>query len=195
MAGKKPFILKKRNVPSVAVSNPALGYQKVKVEDEDVIKIMAESALFYVKDEAIKATYKGAPQILRSSDFLSALTYEITENKRGKKSFRITIPYNERWAWVCDYLNSSGKPFRMNWLTHQALKKKQGRDRSVVSFKDKKTGEMVVRTVPLTTKQAWVHPGIIKGTWLEKGIEKGLRRAMGEVQKQLAQKMREKSSR
>lgn len=192
MASKKPFVLKKRNVPKVQVKNE-VGFSKLQVKDKDIVKLFADSALFYIKDEAVKATYKGAPSILRSSDFLSALTYEITENKRGKMSFKITIPYSEKWAWVCDYLESSGKPFPMTWLTHPVLNKKQNRKRAVVSFRDKKTGEMVVRSAPLTTKQAWIHPGIVKGTWLEKGIEKGIRRAKAEVQRVIELKIREGS--
>jgi len=192
MASRKPFVLKKRNAPRVQIKNE-IGSAKVPVKDKDIVKLFADSALFYIKDEAIKATYKGAPSILRSSDFLSALTYEIVENKRGKLSFKITISYNERWSWVCDYLNSSGKPFPMTWLTHPVLNKKQNRKRAVVSFRDKKTGEMVVRAAPLTTKQAWIHPGIAKGTWLEKGIEKGIRRAMTDVQRLIDFKIREGS--
>ena len=192
MASKKPFVLKKRNVPKVQMGSK-IGFAKLQVKDKDIVKLFADSALFYIKDEAIKATYKGAPSILRSSDFLTALTYEIVENKRGKLSFKITIPYNERWSWVCDYLESSGKPFPMTWLTHPVLNRKQNRKRAVVSFRDKKTGEMVVRTAPLTTKQAWIHPGVAKGTWLEKGIEKGIRRAMVDVQRLIEFKIREGS--
>ena len=41
---------------------------------------------------------------------------------------------------------------------------------------DKETGKMI-RTTPLTTKNAWIHPGIKKGVWVEEGIAKGVRRS------------------
>jgi hypothetical protein len=72
----------------------------------------------------------------------------------------------------------------MKWLTKDQLKKTK-----TIPIKDKETGEIVFRTTPLTTKKAWIHPGIKKGMWIDEGIEKGIRRAMPTVSKMVKAKM------
>ena len=72
----------------------------------------------------------------------------------------------------------------MKWLT----KEQRGKTK-VIPIKDKSTGKIVFRSTPLTTKKAWIHPGIKKGMWIDEGIEKGIRRALPKVSKMIKAKM------
>jgi hypothetical protein len=195
MAGNKPFILKKRNAPKVKLPmGTGLGFSNTEIRDADVVKVFAESALLYVREEAKRASYvKGVPDTLRTLGFQQALGYELITNKRGKMSFKITVEYNEKWKWVYDYLNSHDQDYAMRELTHERLAKKQpNRKRAVVPITDK-YGNVNFRTAPLKIRDAWVHPAIVKWTWLERGIEKGIDRAMPEAVRVAQRKQREKT--
>jgi len=181
---KKPFILKKKRVPKVKAMKDGVKLKSVRVTDEEIIKVIASHAVLYVRMAAVKASYLGAPSIIRTVEFKNSLGYEIVQDSRGRYSFKLTLKYDDRWSWVCDYLESSGKPFPMKWLTKDQLKKTK-----TIPIKDKETGEIVFRTTPLTTKKAWIHPGIKKGMWIDEGIEKGIRRAMPTVSKMVKAKM------
>ena len=187
MDGKKPFILKRKRVPRIKAMQDGVLLEKMRITNEDIVKVIADSALMYVRLAAVRASYLGAPSIIRTSNFQSSLGYEIYQDERGRYSFKITLEYDERWSWVCDYLESSGKPFSMNWLT----KERQGK-RHIIPIMDKETCKMVFRTTPRTTKDAWIHPGIKKGMWIDEGIEKGIRRSLPQVDKMMRAKVLEK---
>lgn len=53
----------------------------------------------------------------------------------------------------------------------------RGKRPLVVPLKDKKTGNVVFRTAPLTTEKAWIHPGIAKFTFMQRAIRKGRQKA------------------
>ena len=181
---KKPFILKKKRVPKVKATQDGVKLKNMRITDEEIIKVIARSAVLYVRIYAKKASYLGAPSIIRTSEFQNALDYELVQDSRGRYSFKITLKYDDRWSWVCEYLESSGKPFPMKWLT----KEQRGKTK-VIPIKDKSTGKIVFRSTPLTTKKAWIHPGIKKGMWIDEGIEKGIRRALPKVSKMIKAKM------
>ena len=181
MVDKKPFVLRKRRInPRSSVASRGISIPQLtmlgKEVNKKVTEIMANSVVFYLKQEAIKAVAKGAPSFLRSASFLSALDYEIVKESRGKYSFKLTLKYDEKWSFLSAYLESTGKPYKMRWLTRSEMKKN-----AKIPIKDKKTGDLVFRSVPLTTKNAWVHPGVKKFTWIDKGVRKGIDRAMPEV--------------
>ena len=187
MDGKKPFILKKKRIPRVKAMQDGVLLEKMRITKEDIVKVIADSALMYVKLAAVKASYLGAPSTIRTRDFQNALGYEIFQDERGRYSFKITLEYDERWSWVCLYLESSERPFPMKWLTKEQQKKTKK-----IPIKDKATGEIVFRSTPLTTNKAWIHPGIKKGMWIDEGIEKGVRRSLPKVAKMMKAQMMEK---
>lgn len=184
MVGKKPFILKKKRVPKVKAMQDGVLLEKMKITNEDIVKVIAESALMYVRLAAVRASYLGAPSTIRTRDFQNALGYEIYQNERGRYSFKITLEYDDRWSWVNRYLETSERPFPMKWLTKEAQGKRQ-----TIPIVDKETGKVVFRTTPLTTKKAWIHPGIKKGVWIDEGIEKGIRRSLPQVSKMIKAQM------
>lgn len=186
MDGKKPFILKKKRVPNIKAMRDGVLLEKMKITNEDIVKVIAESALMYIRLAAVRASYLGAPSTIRTREFQNALGYEIYQDERGRYNFKITLKYDERWSWVNFYLESEEKPFPMKWLTKEQQKK-----RKTIPIKDKSTGEVVFRSIPLTTKKAWIHPGIKKGMWVDEGIAKGIRRSLPKVAKMIKAQMME----
>jgi hypothetical protein len=66
------------------------------------------------------------------------------------------------WPWVDPLIQGTPK-FPMTWLTQE-----KGVTKVPIFQKD---GTVVIRTAPLTVKDAWIHPAIAKHTFLQKGIE------------------------
>ena len=186
MDGKKPFILKRKKVPRIKAMQDGVLLEKMRITNEDIVKVIADSALMYVRLAAVRASYLGAPSTIRTRDFQNALGYEIYQDERGRYSFKITLEYDDRWSWVNIYLETNERPFPMKWLT----KERQGK-RHTIPIMDKETGKMIFRQTPLTTKNAWIHPGIKKGVWVEEGIAKGVRRSLPKVAKMMKAQMME----
>jgi hypothetical protein len=189
---KKPFILKKKVNPRGAISSKGYSLPQLRAlggsVNEEVTQIIAKSVILYLKAEAAAAVAKGAPTFLQSGKFRSALGYKIEKDYRGMYYFRITLKYNKKWEFLNAYLNASGRPYKMRWLTRSERK-----ENTKIPIKDKKTGELVFRSVPLTTNKAWVHPGIKKFTWIDRGVRKGINRAMPEVMRYLTTEMNKKA--
>ena len=122
-----------------------------------------------IREEAIKASALSSA-IPRTSEFLNSFYYEII---RGDLYIRSS------WDWVGKYLRN--KPaYDMVWLRSSNPKR-----RKVIPLKDKKTGEMVFRSAPLQTGKAWVHPAVARYVFIDRGIEKGRRRAQPEVERRI----------
>jgi hypothetical protein len=163
----KPFVLKKlRPAPPKGVARNI--YERYK--SEEILEIFAEHIVYEIKQEAVKASHLGK-KVPRSSEFLSSFKFEVTDDLR----IRVLLDYNPKWAWISKYLEGR-EPYKMDWLTKQNLK-----ERKVIPFRDHKTGDIVFRRVPLTTKQAWIHPAIEKYTFIEMGVRRGLMKAYPKV--------------
>ena len=163
-----PFVLKARVKPKAPAGIPTDTYNRYL--SKEVLEIFGKHILYQIKQEAIKASYLGQV-VPKSSDFLSSFRFEVTE----ELELKVTLDYDVKWAWISEYLEGR-KPYPMTWLTKQHLK-----ERKIIPIKDHKTGEIKFRPVPLTTKQAWIHPGIKKHTFVDAGISKGLIKAYPEV--------------
>ena len=191
---KKPFILKKKVHPRRALSSKGYSLPQLRSlggsVNEEVTEIIAKSVMLYLKAEAAAAVAKGAPSFLQSGKFRSALGYKIEKDSRGLFYFRITLKYNSRWKFINAYLNASQvpSPYKMRWLTRS-----QRKENLKIPIKDKKTGELVFRSIPLTTDKAWVHPGIKRFNWIDRGVKKGINRAMPEVMKYITTEMNKKA--
>lgn len=55
----------------------------------------------------------------------------------------------------------------------------------VVPIKDKGTGRIVLRMAPSRMQDAWIHPGIAKFSFLERGIRKGRKRCADIIQQEV----------
>ena len=49
------------------------------------------------------------------------------------------------------------------------------------------TGQVIVRTAPLTIDKAWVHPGFIKYNFIERGVRKGRVKVVEELQREIVE--------
>lgn len=136
----------------------------IKVEKED-LKRFGEMCCEYIELEARKAA-RYSTALPKSEEFFKSFSYRIVGSS--------TVKILSSWPWMEIYQNlakQSGdkdlafgkpRPFRMTWLTQQAGVKK-------VPLVDKR-GQVVVRTAPLKVKDAWIHPGIARHTFVNKGM-------------------------
>jgi len=79
---------------------------------------------------------------------------------------------------------------KMTWLTQQGqgrnaehkklANRRYGRGKTplVVPLTDRDTGQVVFRTAPFRTKDAWIHPGIAKFTFIQRAIRKAREECM-----------------
>jgi len=103
--------------------------------------------------ESFKYRIKGKSTVEFYSDWPTAEAHTKTPDERGLEG-----------------RGSDGRPipprqgFPMTWLVQPAVKKVP-----IVTT----DGLVLIRTAPMTTGDAWIHPGFIKYTFLERGIRKG----------------------
>lgn len=108
----------------------------------------------YIIEEAKKdaATSTSVPD---TRDFYTSFSYKIVGN---------TVEIESSWPWIETLIDGTNGPYPMKWLTAQeGVKKVPMRDRN---------GNMVVRTAPLTTDKAWIHPGIAKHTFIQRAFQR-----------------------
>lgn len=128
---------------------------------KEVIKIFGEEIVKAVKEEAKKASGRGAG-IPKSQRFYDSFSYEIV--KGGK------IKLKSDWEWVNKYLLRKD-PYEMSWLFRRRGESK------VIPLKTE-TGEVIFRQAPLMGSRGWIHPAIAKYNFVDKGIEIGEQRAI-----------------
>jgi hypothetical protein len=90
-------------------------------------------------------------------------------------SFKIkgttTIEIISTWPTIENHLSGT-RPYKMSWLVQPRVKYVP------IILGD---GKVIVRTAPLNLSNAWVHPGFVKYTFLERGIRKGKQRIVAEM--------------
>jgi hypothetical protein len=98
----------------------------------------------------------GAPVgIPDTPTFKDSFSYKI----RGKR----TIDIISSWPWI-EQITEGRAPYKMTWLT------RANKVHAVpIMTKD---GTVIVRTAPLRTKDAWIHPGFARHTFIERGIDR-----------------------
>ena len=42
-------------------------------------------------------------------------------------------------------------------------------------------GQVIIRTAPLSTDKAWIHPGFVKYNFIERGVRKGREKVVKEM--------------
>jgi hypothetical protein len=122
---------------------------------EELGEIMVEEVVRAARRDAARARgLQMKNQIPNSSEFFKSFGYRIV----GKKTVEIT----STWASAKD-LVTGRDPFEMTWL-------KSTRGKRLVVPMEGDGGEGIFRTAPLTTEKGWIHPGIAKHTFIEKGM-------------------------
>ncbi len=136
----------------------------------DVLKRLGEALVDSVVAEARKDLAKqGKPArgeaygLPRTESFFESFTFQI----KGESTIEIV----STWPWVEQHIEGR-EPYPMTWLTQE-----KGVHRVPMVQRD---GTVIVRFAPLTTQQAWIHPGFARHTFLERGVRKA-RKAMAEI--------------
>lgn len=78
-----------------------------------------------------------------------------------------TIILMSDWPWLDAYVEGR-PPHPMTWLTQQ-----EGVYKVPMVQRD---GTVLIRTAPLTIKDAWIHPGIARHTFVQRAFQKTLNR-------------------
>ena len=151
----------------------------IKLEKSDLDRFGELCVKYIVKEAKAAAAY--SKSLPKSEEFYNSFGYRI----QGSSTVKIT----STWDWIEIYqdLQTQGpdndpafgkpKPFRMTWATQQ-------KGITKVPLIDKRTGQVVVRSTPLKVADAWIHPGIARHTFINKGMKK----AQEEFVKELIEK-------
>tara|TARA_B100000212_G_scaffold301684_1_gene247586 strand:- start:9 stop:581 length:573 start_codon:yes stop_codon:yes gene_type:complete len=151
------------------------------IEKEDLLSF-GELCVKYIEEEA-RAAAQYSKALPKDEKFFKSFRYVL----KGSSTIKIVSD----WPWIGIYQDLQKKdmdldkdaafgkprPFRLSALTQQS-----GVDK--VPMVDKQTGEVIVRTTPLKVADAWIHPGIARHTF----INKGLKRARDEFTKGLLER-------
>ena len=74
------------------------------------------------------------------------------------------------------FVDSFSKPRPMTWLVQPKIKYVP-----IITG----TGQVIVRTAPLTTATAWIHPGFVKYNFIERGARKGRQKVLDTLGQQI----------
>lgn len=148
----------------------------------DMLRKAAEIILDSVKKEIMKDMAKtsglrgrGKPvPIPDSRKFVESFSYQIS-NKQ--------IEIISDWPTAEQHIAKPGergasKPFPMTWLMQPKVK--------TVPLVTQE-GTVIFRSAPMTTADAWIHPGFLRYTFIERGVKKGRVRVMEELAEEIVQ--------
>jgi len=144
-------------------------------------KALVESVVAEAKKDLAKQgmspTPKGQPEGIPATDnFFDSFGYKIV----GKSTIVIT----STWPWIQETVEGR-EPYRMTWLTRSNRVYK-------VPF-PQPNGTVLIRTAPLKTANAWIHPGFARHTFLERGV-RNARKGMAKIVAEEAVKMLKKGN-
>jgi len=118
-------------------------------------------------------TAEGQPEGLPSRGrFFESFDFRIS----GASTIEITCT----WPWI-DQIVEGRPPFKMEWLTRE-----RGQHRVPMV---QPNGTVLVRMAPLTTANAWIHPGFARHTFLERGVRKGREQMMEVIGREAVAKL------
>jgi len=122
-------------------------------------------------------TPQGQPEGIPATDnFFESFGYKII----GKS----TIALTSTWPWIEEVVEGR-EPYRMTWLTRSNRVYK-------VPF-PQPNGTVLIKTAPLKTADAWIHPGFARHTFLERGVRRA-RKEMAKIVAKEAVKMLKKGN-
>lgn len=144
------------NSPDIAQQYPSLMKGITAGFYMEIMTIFGDCILASLKEEITRLM--GLKVLPKSKNLYESFGYIISP-KLGYLSFYST------WDKASIYVPGRDS-YKMTWLTKQ-----KGANRKI-PMKDK-NGDLVFRSVPLTTNKAWVHPGIQKFSFFNRAIENG----------------------
>jgi len=130
-------------------------------------EIYGRYILLALREEIAKSSRLGRG-LPRSKNFVDSFSYEVTD--KGDVILR------SDWSWVKRYLEGRDA-YKMSWLTRQNPRLS---GRKVIPLKQS-DGTVRFRTLPATIRGAWVHPAVERHSFIKRAVDKGRRRAAGEV--------------
>lgn len=130
---------------------------------------------------------KGGPPLWNSFKYkVIGNTLQITSSYYGMKELTSGDIPRRRMTWLTqEYKQRHPEKFKRTPAERRMVQKrgpkgqfsKKKRLPLVVPLKSR-SGEVVLRMAPLKMEHAWVHPGIAKFTFMERGIRKGRERCL-----------------
>lgn len=132
--------------------------------DKKVLERLGEALVEAVVREARKdfakqgkAPRRGEPEGLPDSEgFFQSFKYRVVGNS--------TVEVYSTWPYI-NQIVEGRRPYPMSWLTRQ-------HGVETVPLLNE-AGQVIFRAAPLTTKDAWIHPGFARHTFFQRGIRKG----------------------
>lgn len=118
------------------------------------LQFFGRCLLKYIRSEAKKDAAKTG-QVPITEEFFKSFSYVVKDN---------TIDVTCSWPWIRLIREGTNGPYRMKWLTQQ-----EGVFRVPLRGEN---GQVIIRTAPLTTDKAWIHPGIAKHTFIERAFRR-----------------------
>jgi hypothetical protein len=149
-----------------------------------VMQMLGKAVLEGVRHEirrtvALANSVKGrgnAIPLPNSVEFIESFQFKIV----GAKTVAISTDWPFAKVW-----EEGKEPYEMTWLKQPKVK--------VVPIITS-TGETILRTAPLQTDKAWIHPGFARYGFLQKGIKRGREEAALIVRNEIILPMLKKSS-
>lgn len=134
------------------------------------------------KDMAKTAGLRGRGKpvpIPDSTKFVDSFSYKI----KGNSTIEIVSSWPTAEAHTIVPGASGGdagatEPYRMTWLTGPRIKTVP-----IVT----QDGQVIFRSAPLTAGDAWIHPGFLRYTFIERGVRKGRVRVMEELAQEIVE--------
>jgi hypothetical protein len=181
--GKFVLVKKVKTNAFLKTKNKRIGSISTDFFTEDVLKVVGDKILISIKEEINKVSNLGHG-VPKTKAFKESFFYDIKKDSGGV----LRLYIHSDWMWVGRYLKERGD-IEMTWLT--GLRNRRGK-RQTIPIKDKRTGKIVFRNVPLKTKNSWVHPAINKYTFIENGIKKGQQKALPVITRMIENKIKKK---
>ena len=125
--------------------------------DKTDLQFFGRCLLKYIREEAKKDAAKTG-QVPTTKEFYDSFSYKIKES---------SIEVSSTWPWIELITSGTDGPYPMKWLTQARGVYKvplRGRD-----------GSILIRSTPLTTDKAWIHPGIAKHTFIQRAFRRALK--------------------
>jgi len=136
-----------------------------------VDSVVAEARRDFTK-QGKKPTPSGDPQGIPDTEkFFKSFGFKI----KGKSTIEIT----STWPWI-EALVEGRDPYPMDWL----LRPRGASFKIPILQPD---GKVIVRMAPITKGDVWIHPGVAKHNFINRGIKKGRVKMAEMVFKELKQ--------
>jgi len=113
-------------------------------------KLLVRFVVEEAKKDAAKSSF-----IPDSKDFYESFSYRVVGNG---------VEVSSSWPWIELIVQGTKGPYPMKWLT-----KAQGVEKVPLVGKD---GQVVIRSTPLTTDKAWIHPKIAQHTFIRRAFDR-----------------------